>query len=184
MQRVPPFSYSIFIVRYKTGRDYRVPLWSFFRHCATFFRNFLFPKGPPSSFLIFYCKMKFQKAQRVSPFKFFGTMRLAQNSYFSIFRFFLEYFFNFSKGSPSFFKIFCNIIDIKQSQGSPILDFSALWDWLKILIFRFFFFFQKTQRVPLFTISKSLSFLSLEYGADLRRSRLVSSWYCSLLFNR
>ena len=39
--------------------------------------------------------------------------------------------------------------------------------------FRFFFFFQKTQRVPPFTISKSFSFLSLRYGADFRRSRLV-----------
>ena len=40
VQRVPPFSYSIFIVRYKTGRDYRVSPLSFFRHCATFFENF------------------------------------------------------------------------------------------------------------------------------------------------
>ena len=37
----------------------------------------------------------------------------------------------------------------------------------------YFSFFQKTQRVPTFTISKSLSFLSLRYVADLRRSRLV-----------
>ena len=88
LQRVPPFVYSIFNVRYKTGRNYRVPPLNFFRHCATFFSNFLLsPNGPPSSFLIFCSKLKFQKTQRVSPFKFFGTMRLAQNSYFSIFRF-------------------------------------------------------------------------------------------------
>ena len=99
MQRVPPFSYSIFIVRYKTGRDYRPP-FEFFSALCDFFSNFLSPKGSPSSFLIFYSKLKFQKAQRVSPFKFFGTMRLAQNSCFSIFRFFLEYFFNVPKGSP------------------------------------------------------------------------------------
>ena len=92
VQRVPPFSYSIFIVRYKTGRDYRVPPLSFFWHCATFPNFFLSPKGPPSIFLIFYSKLKFQKAQRVSPFKFFGTMRLAQNSYSSIFRFFSKIF--------------------------------------------------------------------------------------------
>ena len=40
LQRVPPFVYSIFNVRYKTGRDYRVPPLNFFRHCATFFRIF------------------------------------------------------------------------------------------------------------------------------------------------
>ena len=72
---------------------------------------FLSPKGPPSSFLIFYSKLKFQKAQRVSPFKFFGTMRLAQNSYFSI--------------------------------RVP----------------------KRVPKDPPFTISKSLSFLSLRYGA-------------------
>ena len=64
----PPFVYSILNVRYKTGRDYRVPPLNFFRHCAIFFRIFLSPKGPPSSFLLFCSKLKFQKAQRVSPF--------------------------------------------------------------------------------------------------------------------
>ena len=83
MQRVPPFSYSIFIVRYKTGRDYRVRVFSAL--CNFFSKFFVSPKSPPSSFLIFYSKLKFQKAQRVFPFKFFGTMRLAQNSHFSIF---------------------------------------------------------------------------------------------------
>ena len=69
LQRVPPSVYSIFNVRYKTGRDYRVPPLNFFRHCATFFSNFLLsPNGPPSSFLIFCSKLKFQKAQRVPLF--------------------------------------------------------------------------------------------------------------------
>ena len=46
-----------------------VRLFQFFWHCATFFRNFfLSPKGPPSSFLIFCSKLKFQKAQRIPPF--------------------------------------------------------------------------------------------------------------------
>ena len=40
LQRVPPFVYSIFNVRYKTGRNYRVPPLNFFRHCATFFSKF------------------------------------------------------------------------------------------------------------------------------------------------
>ena len=69
LQRVPPFVYSIFSVRYKTGRDYRVPPLNFFRHCATFFRIFFCRQTfPLSSFLIFCSKLKFQKAQRVPPF--------------------------------------------------------------------------------------------------------------------
>ena len=70
VQRVPPFMYSIFNVRYKTRRDYRVTPLNFFRQCACdfFLKLFLSPKGPPSSFLIFCSKLKFQKAQRVIPF--------------------------------------------------------------------------------------------------------------------
>ena len=69
LQRVPPFVYSIFNVRYKTGRDYRVPPLNFFSALCDFFSNFLLsPNGPPSSFLIFCSKLKFQKAQRVPPF--------------------------------------------------------------------------------------------------------------------
>ena len=101
VQRVPPFSYSIFIVRYKTKQDQTIA-FEFFSALCDFSKNFLSPKGPPSSFLIFYSKLKFQKAQRVSPLKFFGTMRPAQNSYFSIFLFFSKNpkgppFYNFKK---------------------------------------------------------------------------------------
>ena len=56
----------------------------FFRHCATFFRTLLPSKGPRFNFLKNICnKLDFQKAQRVSPLTFFGTMRLLQNSHFS-----------------------------------------------------------------------------------------------------
>ena len=68
-----------------------------------------------------------------------------------IFCFFLENFKNFTeifqclrRVAPSFFLIFCNKLD-----------------------------FQKAQRVPPSTILKTLRFLSLGYGADFRRSRLV-----------
>ena len=40
VQVVPHFGFPIFNVRFKTGRDYRVPLWIFLQHCATFFRKF------------------------------------------------------------------------------------------------------------------------------------------------
>ena len=99
VQRVPPFSNSIFIVRYKTGRDYRVPPLSFFRHCATFLEIFFYiQRVPPSNFSIFYSKLKFRKAQRVSPFKFFGTIRL-KILILRFFVFFFRKFFNISKGS-------------------------------------------------------------------------------------
>ena len=55
----------------KTGRDYRVPPLSFFRHCATFFRNFFCPQRvPPSSFLIFCNGMYVNKSRRI-PFYIF-----------------------------------------------------------------------------------------------------------------
>ena len=64
-------------------------------------------------------------------------MRLAQISYFSIFRFFLEYIFLMSgKGPPSIFKIFCNMIDIKQSQRVPYFRYFGTMRLFKIVIFR------------------------------------------------
>ena len=76
LQRVPPFVYSIFNVRYKILWDYRVPPLIFFRHCATFFRKFLMsPKGPPLSFLLFCNRMHVWKSKRVPSSTFFGTVR-------------------------------------------------------------------------------------------------------------
>ena len=83
LQRVPPFVYSIFNVRYKTGRDYRVPPLNFFRHCATFFRTFFCRQTvPPSSFLIFCSKLKFQKAQRVPLSSFRHCETVSKFSFF------------------------------------------------------------------------------------------------------
>ena len=66
MQSVPPFSKSIFIVRYKTGRDYRVPPLSFFGTVRLFFENFFCPQRVPlSSFLIFCNGMYVNKCRRV-----------------------------------------------------------------------------------------------------------------------
>ena len=91
------------------------PKGPFFRHCATFFKNFFSPRKAPFNFLEFCNRMDVEKSQRVLPFSFFGIVRL--------FKFF------FHKSSPN----------------SPILgNFEVL-----------------------------LLFLSLGYGADLGRSRLV-----------
>ena len=83
-------------------------------------------------------------------------------------RLFFEKFFNVSKGSPlrvfSYFATECMLINPK---GSPLLHFSALCDF-----FLQEFFFQKLQ---VFSKKSVLRFLSLRYGADFRRSRLVFS---------
>ena len=43
--------FPFFSATYNTGRDQKVPPFSFFRHCATFFRKkSFFPKGTPSIF--------------------------------------------------------------------------------------------------------------------------------------
>ena len=57
---------------------FRGPLFQFFVDTVRlFFRFFCLPRVLPSSlFLIFCSKLKCQKAQRVSPFKYFGTIRL------------------------------------------------------------------------------------------------------------
>ena len=59
-----PFIYYIFNVRYKTGRDNRVPPLSLSALC-NFFRNFLSPKGPLHFFFIFCNTLEFQKPNRV-----------------------------------------------------------------------------------------------------------------------
>ena len=86
LQGVPPFVYSIFNVRYKTGRDYRVPPLNFFRHCATFFSNFLLsPNSPPFKFFDILQQTEVSKSPIGAPFLVFGTVRLFQNSHFSFF---------------------------------------------------------------------------------------------------
>ena len=121
LQRVPPFVYSILNVRYKTGRNYRVPPLNFFRHCATFFSNFLLsPNGPPSSFLIFCSKLKFQKAQRL-PFLVFRHCETFKILIFRFFDFFLKKFRIFLL-SPSIFLIFCNRLDFQKAERVPLLQ--------------------------------------------------------------
>ena len=101
----------------------------------------------------------FQSLQRV-PFLFFWCFapewmlkkpkrhyETVKNYHFLFFLKILKFFRNFSmspKGRSFIFLIFCNKLDFEKAQG-----------------------------VPPFTILKTLRFLSLGYGADFRRSRLV-----------
>ena len=86
LQRVPPVVYSILNVRYKTGRDYRVPPLNFFRHSATFFSNFLLsPNGPPFKFFDILQQSEVSKSPNGPPFLVF---RHCETIKILIFRFF------------------------------------------------------------------------------------------------
>ena len=76
LQRVPPFVYLIFNVRYKTGRNYRVPPLNFFRHCATFFRNFFnVPEGSPLGVFCYFATECVFINQKGSPLLHFSALR-------------------------------------------------------------------------------------------------------------
>ena len=83
-------------------------------------------------------------------------------------RLFFEIFWIAPKGPPSFVSIFCNTMDVKKSQIVPPFTFFGTVTLFKNHISQknFWEIFQ-SQRVPPFTI------LSLRYGADFGRSRLV-----------
>ena len=96
----------------------------FFRHYATIFRIFLPSKGPTFNFLIFCSKLQCQKAQRVSLFRYFGTMRLFKILILLFFQKFLKNSKIFFTKDPPF-----NLFDILQQTG-----------------------FSKTRRVPLLQV--------------------------------
>ena len=86
-----------------------------FRHCVTFFRFFLPSKGPTVKFFWIFCsKLRCQKAQRVSPFKYyFGSIRLFEILIFRFFRKLKKKFEIFwSPKGPPF-----NLFDILQQTG-------------------------------------------------------------------
>ena len=125
LQRVPPFVYSIFYVRYKTGRDYRVPPLKFFRHCATFFSNFLLsPNGPPFKFFDILQQTEVSKSSKGSPFLVFRHCETFKILIFRFFEFFSKKVSNFSfaaKRSPfKFFDILQQTEVSKSPKGPPL----------------------------------------------------------------
>ena len=129
MQRVPPFNYSIFIVRYKTWRDNRVPPLSFFRHCATFFSKFFFvSKGSPLQFFAVLRQNGCWKIPKGPPFQFFSAL--------------WDFFFENKKfSSLQFFNVLRLNGWWKTPKGPSFQFFSALWDFFRNLF--------SLQRVPL-----------------------------------
>ena len=88
--------------------------------------------------------------------------------------FFSKYFCLQRVPPSSFFDILQQIEVSKSPKGLPFQVFRHYETGSKFSFFDFSFFFSKNPKGPPFTISKSLSFLSLRYGADFRRSRLVT----------
>ena len=76
----PCFSQKLFRAFAKADGTEGSPLFSAL--CDHFLRFFAFRGSHLQNVLIFCSKLKCQKAQKVSPFTFFGTMRLFQSSHF------------------------------------------------------------------------------------------------------
>ena len=77
------------------------------------------------------------------------------------------------KGPPSIFLLFCDRMDVGKSQRVPL----SVYFWYCETFFPKFFFHKRVPNSPiLWHIEVLLLFLSLRYGADLGRSRLVFTW--------
>ena len=117
LQSVPLFVYSIFNVIYKTGRDYKVPPLNFFRHCATFFPNFLLsPNVPPFRFFDILQQTEVSKSPKGPPLSSFRHCETV--SKFSFFVFSKVFF----KKISEFFYCLLQFFDILQQTG-----FSKSW---------------------------------------------------------
>ena len=84
MQKAP--IYSIFNVRYKTGRDYRVPLWIFFGTVRLFFEIVSISKGSPFKFFDILQQSEVSKSPKGPPFTIFKTLRFLSVRYSADFR--------------------------------------------------------------------------------------------------
>ena len=141
LQMVPPFVYSIFNVRYKTGRDYRV---EFFSALCDFFSNFFFAKRSPLQVFWYFAanwsfkKLKgsplssFRHCETVSKFSFFVFSKVFSEKIPNFFYFLLQFFdilqqtgFSKSWKGPPFYK-FKNLalfwaLDIAPTSDVPVL---------------------------------------------------------------
>ena len=102
VQRVPPFVYSIFNVRYKTGRDYSVP-FEFLFGTMLLFSNFFCRQMVPFKFFDILKQTEVSKSTKGPPFTILKTLRFLSLRYSADYRrprlvsFFLKkkHFFDF-----------------------------------------------------------------------------------------
>ena len=81
MQRVLPFVYSIFNVRYKTGRNYRVLSLNFFGTVILCFNFFNVSKGSPFQFSDILQQTGFSKTRKGPPLTSLKTLRFLSLKY-------------------------------------------------------------------------------------------------------
>ena len=160
LQRVPPFVYSIFNVRYKTGRDYRVP-FEFFSALCDFFSNFLLsPNGPPFKFFDILQQTEVSKSPKGPPFPVFRHCETFKILIFRFFEFFSKNFqiFLLSPNGPpsSFFDILQQTEVSKSQKGPPSLVFGTVRLFQNSHFSFFRKFFQKNFRI--FLLSPSIFF--------------------------
>ena len=121
---------------------------NFFQKIFKFF--FCRQTVPPSSFLIFCSKLKFQKAQRVPLSSFRHCETVSKFSFFVFSKVFSKNFqiFLLSPNGPpfKFFDILQQTEVSKSPKGPPFLVFRHC-ETFKILIFRFFEFFSKNFQI-------------------------------------
>ena len=181
----------------------KIFLCRFFRLCETFFPQIFFnvSKGSPFIFFLFCKRMDVQKLQRALfyIFRHCATYRrpwvhgswvqvppLTKIFLCRFFRlcetFFPQIFFNVSKGSPLHFFLFCKRMDVQKLQRALFYIFRHYATYRRPKKFekKFGFFFQffphaGTVEENTWHFEVLLLFLSLGYGADLGRSRLVFS---------
>ena len=126
LQRVPPFVYSIFNVRYKTGRDYRVPPLNFFSAlCDLFFEfSFVAKQSPLQVFWYFAANGSFKKPKGCPLSSFRHCETVSKFSFFVFFEFFqkiFKFFFCRQTVPPSSFLIFCSKLKFQKAQRIPPL---------------------------------------------------------------
>ena len=135
------------------------PLPIFFGTARLFSGNF-FPKGSPFNFFAVLRQNGCWKNPKGPPFSFFRHCEIfSENKNFCFFNFFM----------------FCDRMDVEKPQRVPLFSFSSLWDFGAPHgpFFSKNFRFLSTIKENTWHLEVFLLFLSLGYGADLGRSRLV-----------
>ena len=105
-----------------------------------------------------------------------NTLRIPLSPTFFRHYAFFWFFLDCTKWSPFICFVILQHNGCQKNQRVPLLHFSAVWHF-KNHIKKIFWEIFWSQRVPPFTI------LSLRYGADFGRSRLVFQYFIILLFS-
>ena len=133
----------------------KVPPFSFFRHCEIFSENYFLSKGSPFNFFDILQHIGCLKIPKGPLFQFFGIVRFFSKICF------------FSKGFLLQLQQKCRQFRKCPSFSAPGARASGPRRATQSI---FLFFEKKFDKI---SKKKILRFLSLRYGADFRRSRLV-----------